>query len=114
MKGEGHHVSHLHQALAESIEFAVDFPPGMLVTLVHAEMTGDGRFAKGVVSVLPESENGRAIRMLQNAGPEIKAALNKRLRLRRMPAFQWDLDHTEVKAAEIEKVMNELKKKGDL
>jgi ribosome-binding factor A len=114
MKGEGHHASHLHQALAESIEFAVDFPPGMLVTLVHAEITGDARYAKGVVSVLPESESERAIRMLQNAAPEIKAALNKRLRLRRLPAIQWDLDHTEVKAAEIEKVMNELKKKGDL
>ncbi len=114
MKGEGHHASHLHQALAESIREGVDFPPGMLVTLIHAEMTGDSRFAKGVVSVLPESEGERALRMLKNAEPEIKQELNRRLRLRLTPSFYWALDHTEEKAAEIEKVMNELKDRGEL
>ncbi|MFA5130099.1 MAG: ribosome-binding factor A [Patescibacteria group bacterium] len=109
-----YHASHLHQALAESIEHAVEFPPGMIVTLVHAEITGDSKYAKGVISVLPETLEDEAIRLLKKSAVDIKEQLNKRLRLRQLPNLSWAIDRTEVEAAKIEKVMNELREKGEL
>jgi hypothetical protein len=46
-------MSRFREALAESIKTRAEFPPGVLVTLVHAEITGDSKYAKGTLSVLP-------------------------------------------------------------
>lgn len=106
--------SHFHQALAQSVERAVDFPPGLLVTLVRAEITGDAKYAKGTVSALPESEGKRALDILNACSPDIKEELNRRIRLRRIPDLRWVLDTTEGKAAEIENIINDLEEKGEL
>lgn len=106
--------SHFHQALAKSIERTVEFPPGALVTLVRAEITGDSRYAKGTISVLPEAMADAAIQTLKDTDREIKEELNKNIRLRRIPSLHWELDHTEEKAAEIERVMNEMEERGEL
>lgn len=106
--------SHFHKALAESIKVAVDFEPGMIVTLVRGEITGDSRFAKGTISVLPDSRGERALEYLKEAEPDIKRELNRRLRLRIIPALNWGLDHTEEKAEGIEMAIYELRKRGEL
>lgn len=106
--------SHFHKALAESIKVACDFAPGMIVTLVRGEITGDSRFAKGTVSVLPDARGEEAIQYLEEAAPDIKRELNRRLRLRIVPALNWGLDHTEQKAEGIEMAIHELRKRGEL
>jgi ribosome-binding factor A len=106
--------SHFHKAMAESIKVACDFAPGMIVTLVRGEITGDSRFAKGTVSVLPDSRGEEALQYLKEAEPDIKRELNKRLRLRIVPALNWGLDHTEEKAVGVEMAIHELRKRGEL
>lgn len=106
-------LSRFHKALAESIERAVEFGPGMIVTLVRGEITGDARFAKGTISVLPESKTRFALKRLKKYEREIKQELNKRLRLRITPALNWGVDSTEITAAEVEKILNELEDAGE-
>lgn len=109
-----HTLSRFHKALAESIEHAVEFGPGMIVTLVRGEITGDARYAKGTISVLPESKTRFALKQLKKNEREIKQQLNKRLRLRVTPQLNWGVDSTEITASEIEKILNELEKTGGL
>lgn len=109
-----HLTSRFHKALAESIKRAVDFPPGMIVTLVAAEITANTRFAKGVISVLPDSEAKHAIEMLEEYAPYIKEELNRKIRLRMTPSLHWELDYTEAEAAKIENAISDLTKMGDL
>ena len=108
------HVSHFHQALAESIERAAEIPLGILVTLVRAEITGDAKYAKGTISVLPTNRAEEALKALKIAEPEIKHELNKRIRLRITPKLNWGLDATEETAEGVEQTINELKKRGEL
>jgi ribosome-binding factor A len=107
-------IHRFHEALAESIEAEVDFPPGVFVTLVHAEVTGDKRHAKGTISVLPEDKVDQALEALKTSSRYIKESLNKKLRLRRLPELHWTIDQTEEEAAKIENVLNSLKDKGEL
>jgi ribosome-binding factor A len=45
---------HLRTGLAEIFARDVEFPPGMLVTVLDAKMTQDRRFAKITLSVFPK------------------------------------------------------------
>jgi ribosome-binding factor A len=107
-------MSRFHRALAESMERAAEFPPGMLVTLVRAEISRDAKYANGTVSVLPESESGRALRILKSSELEIKQELNKRIRLRVTPELRWSVDRTEGEAAEVERILNDLEEMGEV
>lgn len=108
-----HTLSRFHKALAESIERAVEFGPGMIVTLVRGEITGDSRYAKGTISVLPESMTGHALRCLKKNEREIKQELNRRIRLRITPQLNWGVDSTEITASEVERILNELEDAGE-
>lgn len=107
-------VSHFQEALAESMGARAEFPPGVLVTLVRAEITGDARYAKGTLSVLPEDREDEVLETLKSQDKYIKESLNKKLRLRRIPELHWAIDQTEGKAAEVEKILHDLEEKGEL
>ena len=106
--------SRFHDALAQVIEKEVEFPPGMLVTLVSTHMTPDTKHATGTISVLPAGREGEALQALRDFEGEIKNGLGDHLRLRRMPAIHWRFDHTEEEAAKIEADLHTLKEKGEL
>ncbi|MBD3250908.1 hypothetical protein GF380_00295 [Candidatus Uhrbacteria bacterium] len=98
--------SHFHQAVAESVKRTVEFPPGVLVTVVDAHITGDALHAKGILSVLPADRAEEALTAIREFDKELKEDLVKRVRLRRTPKLHWGLDTTEEQAAEIEKLLN--------
>jgi ribosome-binding factor A len=104
----------IREALAESLETRAEFQPGVLVTLVRAELTGDSKHAKGTLSVLPEDRVDEVLETLKLQNKYIKESLNKKLRLRRVPELSWAIDRTEESAAEVEKILNELEEKGEL
>ena len=106
--------SRFHDALAQAIETEVEFPPGLLVTLMATHMTPDTKHATGTLSVLPEGRENEALHAVRDFESEIKNGLGRLLRLRRMPALHWRFDHTEEKAAKIEGDLNTLKERGEL
>jgi len=107
-------MNRFREALAESVKTRAEFPPGVLVTLVRAEVTGDLKYAKGTLSVLPEDRTDEVLEALKTQNKYIKEALNKKLRLRRIPELSWTVDRTERKAAEVEKILKDLEEKGEL
>jgi ribosome-binding factor A len=107
-------VNHFQEALAESLAAQAEFPPGVLVTLIRAEITGDSKYAKGTLSVLPEDRADEVLETLKSQGKYIKEALNKKLRLRQIPELHWAIDKTEEQAEEVEKILKNLEDKGEL
>ncbi len=105
---------HLKEAMAEVLAEEVEFLPGMLVTVVDARMTANTAHAKFVLSVFPETMQQETLRALREFDHEIKDALGKKLRLRRIPRLHYEFDTTEAKAAVIENELLELRKKGEV
>lgn len=106
--------SRFHEALGHILEEEVEFPLGTLVTLVATHMTPDTKHVTGTVSVLPNGHEGEILQSLRNSEGEIKKALGRFLRLRRVPAIHWRFDHTEEEAAKIEADLHALKERGEL
>jgi len=106
--------SRFQQALAEALEEAVEFPIGILVTVVDAHITPDTKHATGTLSVLPDGREGEVLQALRRHEHDVKDALAHTLSLRRIPRLHWRFDTTEAQAAEIEGALHELEQKGEL
>ncbi|MEN9558042.1 MAG: Ribosome-binding factor [Candidatus Parcubacteria bacterium] len=103
-----------HTALANAIREVVEFPSGLLVTVVDAHLTPDTKHATGTLSVLPDGREGDALQALRKAEHDLKDALADILELRRIPKIHWRFDSTEAEAAVIEAALNKLEKEGEL
>lgn len=111
-KGGG--FDHLREALAEVLMKRVEFPRGVLVTVIGAKVTRDTRHVKGVISVFPVDREEDALQALAEARREIKEGLAEKMRLRRIPELHWSCDETEENAHKIEMELNALKTRGEL
>ncbi|MEK7655584.1 MAG: ribosome-binding factor A [Patescibacteria group bacterium] len=111
---EGGGMQHFRDALAAVLAEYVEFPPGAFVTVLDAKVTRDTTKSKAVISVLPTSMEEAVMERLQEYNHEIKDGLANKLRLRRIPNIFWELDRTEAVAEDVERALNELKKKGEL
>lgn len=105
---------HLKNGLAEIFARDVEFPPGMLVTVLEAKMTQDRRFGKITLSVFPTGVEDQVLDIIERHRHEINDGLAKRLRIRKIPKLHYVFDTTESEAAEIEGMLNRLKEEGSL
>lgn len=107
-------MEHLRNALAKVLAENVEFPRGVLVTVVGAKLTRDMLHAKAVLSVMPEDRTEDVKKTLEEYKHEIKDGLARELRLRRIPDFFWAFDTNEAYAAEIEATLNKLEREGEI
>ena len=105
---------HLREAIAEVLERVVEFPRGVLVTVLAAKVTANTAHARVTLSVLPETAQDAVAQCLREYDADIKEDLSKHLRLRRIPRLHYVFDDMEAHAADIEHELHILKKKGDL
>ncbi len=80
-----------------------------LITVCYAICSPDLKYAKIAVSVLPEKYAGTALASLRKHSGIISQNLRNKLKIRQIPRFNWVLDTTESKAAEIEKIFKQIK-----
>lgn len=92
----------------------MEFPHGVLVTLVGAHLTPDAKHATGTLSVLPAGQEAEVLHALRDFEADLKDALAGELRMRRVPDLHWRFDDTQAYAADIEADLHELRKKGEL
>lgn len=105
---------HLREAMAEVLAEVVEFPRGILVTVLGAKITANTAHARIELSIFPESRRKEALTALERYDHDIKEALAEHLRLRRIPRIHYVFDDTEAEAAKIEHALHEMKEKGDL
>ena len=107
-------MSHFAEAIAKVLRERVEFPPGVFVTVNKAELTRNLAHAKVVLSVLPVEREKEAFKTLKDNEHEIVDALAHDLAMRKLPKMFWALDHTEAVASDVDRILNELKAKGEL
>jgi len=83
-----------------------------LVTVCFVNTTKDLRYAKVNISVLPEKFGPSVLKRLNRLSGYFGQILKNRLKIRQIPKFNWTLDSTESRAAEIEKVIKQIRERG--
>jgi len=102
----------LQQQLAEFFNREIEFPEGVLVTIIRVETSRDLDHATVLLSILPTNQRGSALAAVKKNGREIHQFLKKKLFIKRIPHFNFVIDDTEEKAAEIEEIVGDLHKKA--
>lgn len=83
-----------------------------LITVSRVDCSADLKYAKIFVSVLPEKYAGTALNLLRKHSGIFCGILRNRLKIRQIPKFNWILDTTESKAAEIEETIKKIGQKN--
>lgn len=104
---------HLREAFAELLT-EIEFPPGVFVTVLGAEIAINSAHATFTLSVFPDGKDKDVLATLNANKHELKDGLAQTVRLRRIPDLHYKFDHTESQAEIIERALNELKAKGEL
>jgi len=97
----------LSQIVLREIEFSLD----ILMTITRVETSQDLEHAKIYISVIPEQKSEDIIRILNSQIYKLQGLLNRRLNIQPCPRIDFVEEKETVKADEIEKVLEELKKK---
>ena len=98
----------IKQQIAEIISRELDFKPGVFVTISKVDTTPDFRYTRIFVSIFPEKESDYALKTLAKETYHLQGFLNKKLSIKPLPRLEFYLDTTEVKAAEVEKILKDL------
>lgn len=107
-------MEHLREAIAQILRENIEFPMGVFVTVLDAKMTRNAKYASVQLSVMPVSEEKAVLETLTKQSHTIKDEMAHRLRMRRIPSIHWAFNETESNAANIEKILLELREKGEL
>ena len=99
----------LRQELAALVSREIYLRDG-LITVTKVKCSPDLKNASAQISVLPQNFSGSALQELKNHNTFFAKELSKKLNLKRIPCFKWEIDQQERKLIEIDKVFDEIKK----
>lgn len=94
--------------IAEILTRELDLKPGVFLTVVKVDTSPDLRYTHIFVSVFPEKEAEYARKTLEKEIYQIQGKLNKKLSLHPLPRIKFEIDYTEEKADEIEKILKNI------
>ena len=86
----------------------LSFKEGVFVTISKVDTSSDLRYTRVLISIFPEKETKYVLETLRREMYQIQGTLNKKLSMRPLPRVQFELDTTEVKADEIEKLFQKI------
>ncbi len=95
----------LKEKLASLISREIPMENG-LITVSLVDCSSDLRSVRIGVSVLPFKNAKKTIEKLKKHGHIFSQLLKKETRLRKIPKFNWEIDETEERAGEIEKILS--------
>lgn len=101
----------IKEQLSDIILKQMDFSPGTLATVTRVETTPDLRQTKIFISVLPEEKKSQVFKKLKGKIYSLQQELNKRLHMSPVPKIKFIREEKSKKAARIEEILEELKKK---
>ena len=95
----------LGQILCEEL----NFPKEILVTLTRVEASADLREAKVYISVMPEKEIEKIIKVLNQNLRQLQQKINKRLTMKIIPKIKFREETKTREAARIEELLERVK-----
>lgn len=102
----------IRQELNKLLLTEVEFPKSCLVTITGVQTSKDLRYVKVWISVLPVYYRKKVlVKLTANLG-HLQFLLNKKLTMKPLPRLNFALDDTEQKAADIEQLLDQIKKTG--
>ena len=99
----------LKKTLAELVAKEVFLENG-LITISYVDCSLDLKNAQVGVSVFPENFYGTVLKKLRNKTFCFSASLRNKIKIRKIPRFNWVIDSTEKNASKIEKILDEISK----
>jgi len=102
----------LKQEVGRLILEDVDFPAGMVVTVIKADVSADLHYGDIYVSVMPEPQEEEAISILQENIYGIQQKINKKLFMKPVPMIRFRLDLSGDKADRINEIIRENEERG--
>ncbi len=101
----------IKQELGKIIFDFLDVKPGVLVTVTRVITAPDLFSAAVFISVWPDNKAEELFGKLNRLVYQIQQLLNKKLKIRPVPKIIWKHDKNPEEAAEIEKLIAEIKEK---
>ena len=78
-----------------------------LITITYVKCGADLKNATIGISVLPEGLSGTALEQLKRMSGQLARELNKKIKIKFIPRFYWEIDSLERNAIEIDKAIRE-------
>ena len=100
----------IKQQVAEILTRELSLKPGVFITVSKVDTSKDLRYTQVFVSIFPESETKYAMNAIKNEMYMVQRTLNKKLTLKPLPKLDFKVDTTEIKADEVERILQELGK----
>jgi len=100
----------IQEELSKILLKEVDFPQGVLVTITRCDSSPNLSEAKIYVSAMPDEKIDKVFEILDRRIYDIQQDLNRRLNMRPIPRIEFKKEEKTKKAAQVEELLEELKK----
>jgi len=101
----------LKEELAKVISLEIDFPSGIIATVMGVKVFSDLSWAEIFVSVIPEKESEFVINVLKSHAHFLHQVLNEKIRLRRIPRIKFLPYVGPSKEEKLEQILDEISAK---
>ena len=98
----------LRANIAQAIREELEIPLGSVVSVIDVKTSADLHYAKAYVSIVPDDKSQEILALLNRHTKTIQAFLADKIVLRNTPKLQFMIDNIEQKAAEIDRLLDNL------
>lgn len=98
----------LRANVAQAIREELEVPLGSVVSVIDVKTSADLHYAKVYVSIVPDEKSKEILGLLNRHTKTIQAFLADKIVLRNTPKIQFMIDDIEQKAAEIDRLLDNL------
>jgi ribosome-binding factor A len=102
----------IHERAAYCLQFEINDPRAGFITILRVELSSDAASGKIFYSVLgDDSDRSKAAHMLEGARGYIQRQVARVLAMRRIPHLTWEYDDSIEKAADLDLLIREARKR---
>ncbi len=102
----------LQQEIGAIIARDIEFPLGVIVTILSVSTSGDLHHAAIATSIFPEGKRGETLVILKKHTRHIELQLRGKISMHHIPALSWTIDATAEHGANVEAILDSLQQKG--
>lgn len=99
----------IKRELGKIIRREIEFPENPLVTITRAQTSSNFIHTKIYISVIPENQTLKVIKILNGNIFDLQQEINKHLRMRPIPKIEFKEEEETERADKIERLLEEVK-----